>query len=60
VSRARESYVHPVTGAGEPRAAWREVWPFRLLALLVILAIAFGAYYLIFHLHITGAGNSQG
>jgi len=52
--------VHPVTGAGEPRAAWREVWPFRLLALLVILAIAFGAYYLIFHLHITGAGNSQG
>lgn len=60
--RDREDYVRPVTGAAEPnpRREWLEVWPFRVVVGLVVVAIMFAVYFLIVHLHITGAGNSQG
>lgn len=56
----RDDYVRPVTRADESRPEWLETWPFRLVTLLVLAAIAFGVYYLIFDLHFTVAGNSQG
>jgi hypothetical protein len=57
---AAEDYVHPVTRAREARPAWLDVWPFRVFTLIVVVLIAAVVYHLIFHLHITGAGNSQG
>ena len=57
---ASEDYIRPVTRAREARAGWRDVWPFRLFTLLVVLLILAAVYHVIFHLHITGAGNSQG
>ncbi|MHB8342001.1 MAG: hypothetical protein ACYDB7_12645 [Mycobacteriales bacterium] len=57
---SREDYVHPVTGAAEPSREWLTVWPFRAVVGLVVLAIMVGVYFVIVHLHITGAGNSQG
>lgn len=35
----RESYVHPVTGAREPKREWVAVWRFRLVG-FVLLALA--------------------
>ncbi|HEV7209970.1 MAG TPA: hypothetical protein VGN54_14680 [Mycobacteriales bacterium] len=55
-----EDYVRPVTRAREARAAWREAWPFRVLTVIVLVALALGVYYLVAHLHIAGGGNSQG
>ena len=56
----REEFVRPPGSAREARAHWREVWPFRFLGLLVLLAIAYGGYLMVFSLHIVGGGNSQG
>lgn len=55
-----EDYVRPVTSAREPRPAWREALAFRTVGVLVVLAIAYAVFFLVFHLHITGAGNAQG
>ncbi len=33
----RESYVHPVVRAREPRPEWIAVWRFRLAALLILI-----------------------
>lgn len=60
MSQPREQYVHPVVRAREPRWARWSPWPFRLLGLLVLAALLYGVYLLIFHLHITAGGNSQG
>src|SRR5689334_22533016 len=45
---ASEDYVHPVTRAREARAGWRDVWPFRLFTLLVVLLILAAVYHVIF------------
>ncbi len=56
----REDYVTPVTEAREPGREWLRVWPFRLVLLVALLALALAVYLVIAHLHITGEGNSQG
>lgn len=56
----REDYVHPVTHGAEPPSRWLVVWPFRFVIAVAVLAILVGVYFVITHLHITGAGNSQG
>lgn len=56
----REDYVRPVVRAREPRPAWLGGWPFRLLAVGLLAALALAGYFVVFHLHLTGAGNSQG
>ena len=38
-----ESYVPPVTTAREPRPAWIAVWRFRVVVVVVIALIAWGA-----------------
>ena len=39
----RESYVRPVTGAREPRPEWVAVWRFRLVALVLLVAVGAAA-----------------
>ncbi len=39
---ARESYVSPVTGSAEPRSESAAVWRFRLVALVLLLAVGAG------------------
>ena len=36
----RESYVPPVTGAREPAPEWHAVWRFRVVTLVLMLALA--------------------
>jgi len=43
----RESYVHPVTSGSEPGPAWLPVWRFRLVALLLLAALALGTVKLV-------------
>ena len=38
----RETYVRPPLLAREPRPRWMTVWPLRLLALLLVAALAYG------------------
>lgn len=37
-----ESYVRPVTGASEPKPEWVAVWRFRVIALVLLVAIGAG------------------
>ena len=39
----RESYVPPVVSAREPRPAWIAVWRFRVVVVVLIALIAWGA-----------------
>jgi hypothetical protein len=38
-----ESYVRPVTSAREPAPEWHAVWRFRVVAILLLALVAFGA-----------------
>ena len=41
----RETYVRPVTGATEPKPEWVAVWRFRLISLLLLVALGAGTAY---------------
>ena len=39
----RESYVHPVTSAVEPKPEWHAVWRFRAVSLVLLALVAVAA-----------------
>lgn len=53
---ARESYVHPVTGADEPPPRWVPLWRFR--ATLMAMALVMGAIAVVIVQYMNG--NFQG
>ena len=54
---AEEDYVRPVTGASEPKSERAATWRFRLVALVVLLVLAFLVTYVVRSLSGESDGN---
>lgn len=54
VRRDREVFVRPVTRGGEPPAAWRAVWPVRLVGIALLAGLIYLLFLLLVHIKIAG------
>jgi hypothetical protein len=48
--RSTDTYVRPPLIAKEPPSRWAAVWRFRLVALIILAALALGVLYIARHL----------